>query len=123
LSAKALSQECAPPTNRHWPTTTTLVTGVLARTHGVAGNTLSTALRARRSPHLDPDLDKDEIVKAPTVYDLAKAAGLKNSRRPLARHTHAHSLDWAVPTVNKQNCSPVQHPAVLEEAKAPASIS
>src|SRR5207244_2369652 len=45
----------------------------------------------------DPLFDKDEIVKAPTIYDLAHAAGLKTAGIIWPASRNAKSLDWTVP--------------------------
>jgi predicted AlkP superfamily pyrophosphatase or phosphodiesterase len=83
-----------------WPNHTTLVTGVTPARHGVLGNNYFD--RAAGKPVAlisDPDSDKDEIVKAPTVYDLAKERGLRTAaiRWPATRN--AKTLDWTFPDV------------------------
>jgi predicted AlkP superfamily pyrophosphatase or phosphodiesterase len=67
----------------------------------------------------DPDLNKDEIVKVPTVYDAAKGAGLKTAAVHWPATRSARSIDWNVPDVFTPELL-VQYstPAVLEEAKA-----
>jgi predicted AlkP superfamily pyrophosphatase or phosphodiesterase len=97
-----------------------LVTGVSPAHHGVAGNNFFDRTSGKKITAIwDPDLDKDEIVKAPTVYDLAKAAGLKTAAIHWPATRNSHSLDWTVPDVSKagliEKCST---PAVLEEARA-----
>jgi predicted AlkP superfamily pyrophosphatase or phosphodiesterase len=67
----------------------------------------------------DPVLDKDEIVKVPTIYDLAKTAGLKTAavRWPATRN--ARSLDWTTPDVGKAELvSKYTTPELLEDCKA-----
>lgn len=81
-----------------WPNHTTLVTGVHPAKHGVVGNNFFD--RAAGKPVVligDPVYDKDEIVKVPTLYDLAHDAGMKTIaiRWPATRN--AKSLDWMVP--------------------------
>jgi predicted AlkP superfamily pyrophosphatase or phosphodiesterase len=83
-----------------WPNHTTLVTGVTPARHGVVGNNYFD--RATGKPVAlisDPEFDKDEIVKVPTLYDLAKEKGLKTAaiRWPATRN--AKTLDWTVPDV------------------------
>jgi predicted AlkP superfamily pyrophosphatase or phosphodiesterase len=83
-----------------WPNHTTLVTGVTPARHGVVGNNYLD--RATGKPVVligDPVLDKSQIVKVPTLFDVAHAAGLKTAavRWPATRN--ADALDWAVPSV------------------------
>jgi predicted AlkP superfamily pyrophosphatase or phosphodiesterase len=87
-----------------WPNHTTLVTGVSPARHGVVGNNFLDRARRRTIPLIaDPLLDKEEIVKTPTVYDLAKAAGLTTAavRWPATRN--ARTLDWTTPDVHDPN--------------------
>ena len=71
-----------------WPNHTTLVTGVTPARHGVLFN----GMMVRQGPDaplkLEPWTNKAELIRVPTVYDLAFKAGLKT----------AH-VDW-VPTTN-----------------------
>jgi predicted AlkP superfamily pyrophosphatase or phosphodiesterase len=87
-----------------WPNHTTLVTGVSPARHGVVGNNFLERARRRTIPLIaDPILDKDEIVKTPTVYDLAKSHGLTTAavRWPATRN--ARTLDWTTPDVHDPN--------------------
>src|SRR5262249_55410423 len=84
-----------------WPNHTTLVTGVNPARHGVVGNNyFDRAARKKIALIGDPTYDKDEIVKVPTLYDLAKGAGLKTAsiRWPATRN--AKTLDWTMPDVS-----------------------
>ena len=83
-----------------WPNHTTLVTGVTPARHGVVGNNYFDRATGKKVTLIsDPVFDKDEIVKVPTVYDLAKAAGMKTTaiRWPATRN--ARTLDWTIPDV------------------------
>jgi len=83
-----------------WVNHTTLVTGVNPAKHGVLGNNyLDRTTRKKVTLISDPVYDKDEIVKVPTIYDLAKEAGMKTAgiRWPATRN--AKTLDWMVPDV------------------------
>jgi len=87
-----------------WPNHTTLVTGVSPARHGVVGNNYFDRAAGRTVALIaDPILDKDEIVKTPTVYDLAKQHGLTTAavRWPATRN--ARSLDWTTPDVHSAN--------------------
>ena len=74
-----------------WPNHTTLVTGVTPARHGVVGNNYFDRQRGAAGAISDPDLDKDQIVKTPTIYDVAKSSGLKTAaiRWPATRNAHA----------------------------------
>ena len=83
-----------------WTNHVTLVTGVNPEKHGVLGNNYyDRATNKRVTLISDPVYDKDQIVKVPTVYDLAKAAGLRTAgiRWPATRN--AKSLDFCIPDV------------------------
>ena len=102
-----------------WPNHTTLVTGVQPARHGVLGNNYFD--RASGKPVAlisDPIYDKDQIVKVPTVYDLAKAAGRKTAavRWPAIRA--AKTLDWAVPDVaSDEHLHQFTTPTLLDECR------
>jgi predicted AlkP superfamily pyrophosphatase or phosphodiesterase len=117
--ASAAGMRASDPTVT-WPNHTTLVTGVSPARHGVVGNNfLDRAKGTKINVIWDPDLDKDQIVKAPTIYDVAKAAGLKTAAVHWPASRGAHSLDWTVPDVNKPELvAKYSTPVVLEEAKA-----
>ena len=71
-----------------WPNHTTLVTGVTPARHGVLFNGMMVRQGPSAPLKLEPWKDKGELVRVPTVYDLAFKAGLKT----------AH-VDW-IPTTN-----------------------
>ena len=81
-----------------WPNHTTLVTGVNPAKHGVVGNNYFDRVTGKPVALIgDPEFDKEQIVKVPTLYDLAKARGLQTVaiRWPATRN--AKSLDWTIP--------------------------
>ncbi len=83
-----------------WPNHTTLVTGVNPGKHGVIGNSyFDRAKGAVVSLLPDPIFNKDEIVKTPTIYDVAKAAGLRTAAIIWPASRGAQTLDWTVPDV------------------------
>src|SRR5262249_50277750 len=85
-----------------WPNHTTLVTGVSPARHGVVGNNYFDRVKGEKVALIwDPVFDKDEIVKVPTIYDLAKAAGLKTAAIHWPASRNAKSLDWTSPDVGK----------------------
>jgi predicted AlkP superfamily pyrophosphatase or phosphodiesterase len=88
---------CSFPTVT-WPNHTTLVTGVPPAKHGVLGNGLFDRKTGDRLPLLpDPLFDKDEIVKAPTIYDAAYKAGLNTAGIIWPATRNAKTLRWTVP--------------------------
>lgn len=103
-----------------WPNHTTLVTGVSPARHGVVGNNFFDRAAGRTVALIaDPILDKDQIVKTPTVYDLAKEHGLTTAavRWPATRN--ARSLDWTTPDVHSANLvRQFTTPDVLEACSA-----
>ncbi|MDB6137538.1 MAG: phnA [Verrucomicrobiaceae bacterium] len=83
-----------------WPNHTTLVTGVNPSKHGVIGNSYFDREKLTVVPLLpDPLFNKEEIVKSPTIYDVAKAAGLKTAGLIWPASRGAPTLDWTVPDV------------------------
>jgi len=101
--ARASMMKASTPTVT-WPNHTTLVTGVTPARHGVLGNNYFDRASGKKVTLIsDPVYDKDEIVKVPTIYDLANAAGMKTAgiRWPATRN--AKTLDWAIPDVINTN--------------------
>ncbi len=116
--AKAASMRASDPTVT-WPNHTTLVTGVSPGKHGVVGNNFFDRAKGEKVTLIwDPVLDKDEIVKVPTIYDLAKAAGLKTLAIKWPTTRNAHSLDLTCPDVGKvELVSKYTTPELLDECK------
>jgi predicted AlkP superfamily pyrophosphatase or phosphodiesterase len=83
-----------------WPNHTTLVTGDFPARHGVVGNNYFDRATGKSVILIsDPVYDKDQIVKVPTIYDLAKSHGMSTAaiRWPASRN--AKTLDWTIPDV------------------------
>jgi predicted AlkP superfamily pyrophosphatase or phosphodiesterase len=101
--ARASMMKASTPTVT-WPNHTTLVTGVEPARHGVIGNNYFDRATGKKVALIsDPVFDKDEIVKVPTLYDLASAAAMKTTaiRWPATRN--AKALDWTIPDVLNTN--------------------
>jgi predicted AlkP superfamily pyrophosphatase or phosphodiesterase len=117
--ARAQSMKASNPTVT-WTNHTTLVTGVNPARHGVVGNNYYDRATDKRVTLIsDPVYDKDQIVKVPTIYDLAKQAGLKTAaiRWPASRN--AKTLDWTVPDVAADNLlDQYSTPSLVAECKA-----
>lgn len=91
-----------------WPNHTTLVTGVRPEKHGVLAN----GVLVRGAPGVpvvvDPRKDKHELVRVPTLYDVAHAAGLKTADINWPCTRGAKTLDDSIPDVPDEitNTSP-----------------
>jgi predicted AlkP superfamily pyrophosphatase or phosphodiesterase len=116
--ARAASMKASTPTVT-WPNHTTLVTGDYPAHHGVVGNNYYDRATEQKVVLIsDPVYDKDQIVKVPTLYDVAKAAGMKTAgiRWPATRN--AHTLDWTEPDVaTDQLVEKYTTPSLLEDCK------
>lgn len=99
-----------------WPNHTTLVTGVHAGRHGIIGNNYYDRAQNKVIPLIpDPLFDKVEIVKAPTVYDVVHAAGLKTAGVCWPASRNAPTLDLQLPDVFDQ--------AIFEGASTPSLLA
>jgi predicted AlkP superfamily pyrophosphatase or phosphodiesterase len=116
---RAKRMECSFPTVT-WTNHTTLVTGVHPGRHGVLANAYFDREQRKKIPLIpDPIFNKDEIVKTPTIYDAAKAAGLKTAAVIWPASRGATTLDWTVPDVFEQELfEKYSTPSLLEEARA-----
>lgn len=104
--ARAEGIVCSFPTVT-WPNHTTLVTGVPPAKHGVLGNNYFDRETKKPVPLIpDPLFDKVEIVKSPTVYDVAHQAGLKTAGVIWPATRNAPTLDWTVPDMGGDEAWP-----------------
>jgi len=95
--ARARSMTASMPSVT-WPNHTTLVTGVHPAKHGVIGNNFFSRQKLAMVPLIpDPFYNKEDIVQSPTIYDAAKAAGLKTAAIIWPATRGAKTLDWTVP--------------------------
>ncbi len=95
--ARADGMVCSFPTVT-WPNHTTLVTGVPPAKHGVIGNAYyDRAKSANVQLILDPVYDQDELVKVPTIYDVAHAAGMRTAGIIWPATRGSKTLDFTVP--------------------------
>jgi predicted AlkP superfamily pyrophosphatase or phosphodiesterase len=98
--AKADGMKAVLPTVT-WPNHTTLVTGVRPGRHGVLSNSFFDREKNKVVVLLwDTLLDKEQIVKVPTVYDLAKRAKMKTAAICWPGSRGAPTLDWTIPLVD-----------------------
>ncbi len=87
-----------------WPNHTTLVTGVRTSRHGVVGNDYFDRARGKRVVLMtDPEAAKDQLVRAPTIYDVASANGLKTAAIRWPATANAKTLNWTIPDVFSTN--------------------
>ena len=86
-----------------WPNHTTLVTGVHPGKHGVIGNDFFDRKEQKVVAYIpDPVFNKDEIVKTPTIYDVAHDAGLSTAGICWPASRGAKTWDWTIPDVFDQ---------------------
>lgn len=110
--------ECSYPTVT-WTNHTTLVTGVHPAKHGVIGNDYFDRKELKKVPFIpDPIFNKDEIVLSPTIYDVAKQAGLSTAGIIWPASRGAKTLDWTVPDVFEQELfEQYSTPSLLADAR------
>src|SRR5437764_945 len=86
-----------------WPSHVSLVTGVGPRTHGVVSNhILNRATSVAEDFTGDPVYDAADLVRAPTFYDRAHAAGMRTAAIDWPATRHATSLDFNLPMFKNQ---------------------
>jgi len=86
-----------------WPSHVSLVTGVGPRTHGVVSNhILNRATLAAEDFTGDPVYDAADLVRAPTFYDRAHAAGMRTAAIDWPATRRATSLDFNLPMFKSQ---------------------
>ncbi|MDR0902484.1 MAG: ectonucleotide pyrophosphatase/phosphodiesterase [Opitutaceae bacterium] len=103
-----------------WANHTSIITGVTPARHGVLGNTYYDRKAEAEAVLLwDPRFDKTEIVAAPTLYDVAHAAGLKTAGISWPASRNAPTLDWQMPCVIDQALvEKYSTPSLLRELEA-----
>lgn len=80
-----------------WPNHTAIVTGVDSSEHKVLYNGLLTRNDKTIQPSIEPWRDKDLMVHAPTVYDLAYKAGLTTAQVDWVAIYGAKTITWKFP--------------------------
>jgi predicted AlkP superfamily pyrophosphatase or phosphodiesterase len=79
-----------------WPNHTTMVTGVLARDHGLLVNG-TIVPQPDGPPKVDSEMSKEKMVHVTTVYDLAHRAGLTTAQIDWVAINDAPAITWAFP--------------------------
>ena len=116
--ARASGMTCSFPTVT-WPNHTTLVTGTSPAKHGVLGNNYLDRKTAEPVALIvDPVYDKDEIVKVPTIYDVAHQAGYKTAGVLWPASRNAKTFDWTVPDMGGDAWKEYGTPSWLDELRA-----
>lgn len=82
-----------------WPNHTTLVTGVRPERHGVLFNGVLVHGAPGMPVSLDPKRDQRELIRVPTIFDVAHAAGLSTAGIDWPCTRNAPGLDENFPDV------------------------
>ena len=86
-----------------WPCHVSIVTGVGPSTHGVVSNhILNRATLVPEDFTGDPLYDAADLIRTPTFYDRAHAAGMKTAAIDWPATRHARSLDFNLPMFKNQ---------------------
>jgi predicted AlkP superfamily pyrophosphatase or phosphodiesterase len=106
LAREGVMAEAMLPVNPTvtWPNHTTIVTGVPPEKHGLIYNGLPVRRPAGGSGdpvRIEAHVDKPELVLAPTVYDLAHAAGLTTAQVDWVAIENAPTITWAFEEYSK----------------------
>src|SRR5882724_5930246 len=86
-----------------WPNHTAIVTGVDASEHRVLFNGLLTRPGGGGRPSIEPWRDKELMVHAPTIYDLAYQAGLTTAQVDWVAIYRARTITWQFPELPDPN--------------------
>lgn len=99
LAAEGASAQAMTVSNPSitWINHTTLITGVTPRRHGVLFNGLLVRQGIGKAPKVEQWADKDRMVFAPTLYDLAAEAGLTTAEANWVAVTNARNIRWSFP--------------------------
>jgi predicted AlkP superfamily pyrophosphatase or phosphodiesterase len=103
-----------------WPTHVSLGTGVRPNVHGVVGNhVLNRATGRAEDLTGDPIYDAADLIRVPTFYDRAHAAGLRVAAVDWPATRNATTLDFSLPFFKDQRVFETQTArAVWEELRA-----
>ena len=86
-----------------WPNHTAMVTGVDASEHHVLFNGLLTRPDGGARPTVEPWRDKEVMVHAPTIYDIAYQAGLTTAQVDWVAIYRAKTITWQFPELPDPN--------------------
>ncbi|HUQ92982.1 MAG TPA: ectonucleotide pyrophosphatase/phosphodiesterase [Bryobacteraceae bacterium] len=82
-----------------WPNHTALITGVFPARHGVLANGSIVADGGAPRRKVEPWIEKDKMVRAVTLYDLAHRAGLTTAQVDWVAIHKAPTITWEFPEV------------------------
>ena len=80
-----------------WPNHTAIVTGVEPSEHQVLFNGLLTRPKDGGRPSIEPWREKEKMVHAPTIYDIAYEAGLTTAQVDWVAIYRAKTITWKFP--------------------------
>jgi predicted AlkP superfamily pyrophosphatase or phosphodiesterase len=105
LAAEGASADAMTVSNPSitWPCHTTLITGVTPQRHGVLFNGLLVRQGPGKPPKLEPWVDKSKLVLAPTLYDVAHAAGLTTAESDWVAVTRPGTINWSFGEIPNPN--------------------
>ena len=86
-----------------WPNHTSMVTGVPPSVHEVLYNGLPVRGGPGQPVRVEPWRDKSELVRAPTVYDLAHKAGLTTAEIDWVAISNPGTITWSFAEQPKAN--------------------
>ncbi len=78
-----------------WPNHTAMVTGVRADEHGLLANGTISRTGTGPAMKVEPMIEKEKMVHAPTVYDAAFKAGLTTAQVDWVAINRARTITWA----------------------------
>jgi predicted AlkP superfamily pyrophosphatase or phosphodiesterase len=78
-----------------WPNHTSMVTGVYPARHGLLYNGLPVRIEGGPAIKVEPWRDKTELVRFPTVYDIAHKAGLTTAEVDWVAILNAPTITWS----------------------------
>jgi predicted AlkP superfamily pyrophosphatase or phosphodiesterase len=97
-----------------WPTHVSMLTGVSPARHGVVGNYILNRDSGRGEDLTgDPIHDAPSLLRAPTVYDLAHAAGRRTAAIDWPATRGSPTLDWCLPFFKNQSVFERETPAAV----------
>jgi len=105
LAREGISAASMRPVNPTitWPNHTAILTGVDASEHQVLFNGSLTRSSGGVQPTIQPWRDKDLMVHAPTIYDLAYEAGLTTAQVDWVAIYGAKTITWKFPELPDPN--------------------
>lgn len=82
-----------------WPNHTSVVTGVTPARHGMLYNGLPVRGKPGEPLKVEPWRNKEELVLAPTLYDIAHKAGLTTAEVDWVAILNAPTITWTFPEI------------------------